>query len=389
MRYKNATEVLPKEFIDMIQEYYQGGYLYIPRKTLREMKKDTDYKIELAKRNQHIYLKNLEGFSNKQLANTYHLSESSVRRIVSGERMKYLKMKEKIEQVLPLWRIESRQILQIYPSAWEVNSLYVMKVYQDRNQLERNIAISTKLLECNIPVAEIVATNSGDKYVECDGAYFFMTQKLLGSNRVEIRDAGLARQMGYAIAQLHNAFLECEKVVDFWDNSLLMEMQGWIKENLIADKWNIISEDEYANTTLQLEQVYKVLPRQLIHRDVHFGNFLFQEDKLSGYIDFDLSQRNIRIFDICYFLTGLLAEETEPPLTKNEWLEMVAAVIEGYEGLGAFTIQEKEAIPCVMKCIEILFVAYYIRMNDVKCAKDAKKVFLFIQECEGELKKVF
>ena len=35
-----------------------------------------------------------------------------------------------------------------------------------------------------------------------------------------------------------------------------------------------------------------MLPVQLIHRDVHFGNFLFDEGKFSGYIDFDLSQRN-------------------------------------------------------------------------------------------------
>ena len=251
-------------------------------------------------------------------------------------------MKEKIEHILRLWKIEPRQILQIYSSAWEVNGSHVMKVYQDKNQLERNIAISTKLLECHIPVAEIVATNSGDKYAECDGEYFFVSKKLPGSNRADLRDVGLAKQMGYAMAQLHKAFLECEKVIDFWDNSLLMEMQGWIKENLEADKWNIVSEDEYTDTTLQLEQVYQVLPRQLIHRDVHFGNFLFQDDKLSGYIDFDLSQRNIRIFDICYFLTGLLAEETETPLTKNEWLKMAAAVIEGYESLSTLTSQENE-----------------------------------------------
>ena len=42
---------------------------------------------------------------------------------------------------------------------------------------------------------------------------------------------------------------------------------------------------------------------------MHFGNFLFQEGSFSGYIDFDLSQKNIRIFDLCYFLAGLLAEE--------------------------------------------------------------------------------
>ena len=50
------------------------------------MKKDhtpgqqTDYKIELSKRNQYIYLKHLEGRTNGQLRNIFHLSESSIRR---------------------------------------------------------------------------------------------------------------------------------------------------------------------------------------------------------------------------------------------------------------------------------------------------------------------
>ena len=67
---------------------------------------------------------------------------------------------------------------------------------------------------------------------------------------------------------------------------------------------------------------------------------------------------------------------------------MVSAAIEGYERLSALTIQAKEAIPCVMKCIEILFAAYCINAKDVKCAKDAKNVFLFIEEHKDELRKV-
>lgn len=128
--------------------------------------------------------------------------------------------------------------------------------------------------------------------------------------------------------------------------------------------------------------------RQLIHRDVHFGNFLFMDDKISGYIDFDLSQRNIRIFDLCYFLTGLLAEATQFPLTPDEWLNIVSVVFEGYESIQALTAQEKEAVPCVMKCIEILFVAYYISVQDVKCANDAKNVFLFICKCEEDIRRI-
>ena len=297
-------------------------------------------------------------------------------------------MKKAIIQILPLWGIEIDQIERIYTSAWQINGKYIIKIYDEKSQLERNISILTILSECDIPVAEIVPTMRDEKYVEYNGKYFFVSKKLTGSSNDDIRDIELARQMGSAIARLHRAFIECEKKIEFWDNSLLAEMQGWIKDRLKANEWQIISEDEYSKVTEQLQQAYDILPKQLIHRDVHFGNFLFTDDKISGYIDFDLSQRNIRIFDLCYFLTGLLAEETELPLTPDEWLHMVSVVLEGYESIQALTAQEKEAVPCVMKCIEILFVAYYIGMQDMKCANDAKNVFLLICKYEEDIRRV-
>ena len=386
MKYVNANDVLPEELLSMIQKYYQGGYLYIPKGSYCEVKQQTDYKIELEKRNQHIYLKHLEGRTNGQLGNIYHLSEASIRRIISKEKVRYKKMKEIIEQILPLWGIENKRLLQIYPSAWEINDSYVIKVYDDKKQLERNIKISEILLDCAILVAKTVLTKTGEKYVEYKNSYFLMSKELQGSNISDIKDKTIAWKMGCAIAQLHTAFARCEKEVEFWDNSLLKEMKGWIRENLANNEWKILNEEEYTKTVEMLESVYDYLPKQLIHRDVHFGNFLFFEGNLSGYIDFDLSQRNIRIFDICYFLTGLLAEETDDAFTKMEWIENAKAVIAGYESIINLSEKEKNAIPCVMECIEILFVAYFISMNDIKHANDAYKVFRFIQSCESDIK---
>ncbi len=161
MKYINASDVLPKELLSMIQIYYQGGYLYIPTDHYCAVKQQTDYKIELEKRNHHIFLKHLEGRTNGQLGNIYHLSVSSVRRIISKEKARYRKMKESIEHILSLWEIEMGQISQIYPSAWEINHSYVKKVYDDKRQLERNIKISETLLDCNIPVAKTVLTKAG------------------------------------------------------------------------------------------------------------------------------------------------------------------------------------------------------------------------------------
>ncbi len=388
MKYVNANDVLPEELLLIIQKYYQGGYLYIPKENYCEVKQQTDYKIELEKRNHYIYLKHLEGRTNRQIGNIYHLSEPSIRRIILKEKEKYQKMKTVIEQILPLWGIENGQLLQIYPSAWEVNSSYVIKVYNNKEQMERNIKISEILLDCNIPVAKIVYTKTGQKYAGHKNVYFLMSEKLEGSNISDIKDKTMAHKMGYAIAQLHRAFMKCEKEIGFWDNSLLEEMKGWVQESLTNNEWKIIGKEEYLKTVELLESFYNYLPKQLIHRDVHFGNFLFSKDGLSGYIDFDLSQRNIRIFDICYFLTGLLAEETDNAFTKNEWIENVKSVISGYENIINLSIEEKNAIPCVMESIEILFIAYFISVKDTKRAIDAYNVFHFIKNCENDVSQI-
>lgn len=306
--------------------------------------------------------------------------------ILKEKRDRYQKMKGIIEQILPLWGIENRHLLQIYSSAWEINHSYVIKIYDDEKQLERNIKISEILLDCNVPVAKIVLTKTEEKYVKYKNFYFLMSEKLRGSNISDRKDQATAWKMGCAIAQLHRAFTKCEREVEFWDNSLLKEMKGWIREIFTTNGWKILNEEEYSKAVELLESVYDYLPKQLIHRDVHFGNFLFFEDNLSGYIDFDLSQRNIRIFDICYFLTGLLAEETVDAFTKIEWINNIKSVIAGYESIIILSGKEKNAIACVMECIEILFMAYFLSINDIKHANDSYDVFHFIQNCEEDIK---
>ena len=154
---------------------------------------------------------------------------------------------------------------------------------------------------------------------------------------------------------------------------------------LLYTKKQILSITNISEKTIDK---YLQTRKYLIYRDVHFGNFLFFEGKLSGYIDFDLSQRNIGIFDICYFLTGLLAEETDDAFTKTEWLETVKSVFAGYESIIRLSDKEKNAIPRVMECIEILFAAYFISIRDISCANHAYDAFHFIQNCEDDILNV-
>ena len=87
MKYIKAIDVLPKEVIEIIQEYIDGEYLYIPRK--RENHKSwgekSGRKNSLKIRNNEIYRKYLQGTPIYKLTKEYFLSEKSIRRIISTE----------------------------------------------------------------------------------------------------------------------------------------------------------------------------------------------------------------------------------------------------------------------------------------------------------------
>ena len=86
MTYINAEEILPAALIFEIQRYADGVTLYIPRKAenRRCWGCGTAYKSELLARNEHIRRDRQQGASIPDLAEKYHLSEKSIRRILQN-----------------------------------------------------------------------------------------------------------------------------------------------------------------------------------------------------------------------------------------------------------------------------------------------------------------
>lgn len=388
MKYTNANNVLPEELVALIQEYVQGEYLYIPMREKVFTENSTEYKTELEKRDEHIYRRHLEGVENKRLARIYNLSESSIRRIVIKQRKGYKKMQDKIKSILIQWGMKDQNIKQIYNTTWQIGEGYVLKVYQDKEGLERNIKVLQILEQMEIPVGKIVPVHENELYVQYEDNFYFLSEKLRGKNIIQIgNDRNLAEKMGGIIADLHLAFAKCDETHSFWNNSLLEEMDGWVKQNFEDSGWEQINREEYEKIVTNLAAVYDKLPVQLIHRDVHLGNFLFEEGKFSGYIDFDLSQRNIRIFDLCYFMLGLLSEKEKFELTEELWFAFLQNVFLAYQRKVQLTETEKKAVPYVMECIELLFVSYFASVKDTVCAKSAFQIFEFVKKKENRIWK--
>ena len=389
MNYTNGKDIFPPELLDLIQYYAQGKYVYIPKRDENKEKwgTKTSYKKELKLRNSHIYTKYLTGLSVTQLSNKYCLSNKSVKRILLEKRKGVKEMNEIIEKLLKSWNINS-EIKQIYDTAWSVGDNYVIKANNDLESLNRNITLMRTLNECGIPVAHPIPTIVGQDYVEANEKYYLMMNKLSGTHILDIYEEDyitIAYATGKGIAKLHTAFIACEEKITCWDNSLLDEMSGWIRDTLEINDYKYLKKIDFDKSLNDLNECYNKLQRQLIHRDLHFGNLLFNNCEFSGYIDFDLSQKNIRIFDICYFLLGLLIDHEKSTEHIDKWYNIVSKFIEGYEMTNPLTNLEKESICCIMSSIELLFVAYFISNEDELLAQGAANLYYFVNENQEKI----
>ncbi len=85
MSYIKAADVLPKEIIDLIQNYIDGEYIYVPRKEINRKTwgENTKSKEMILCRNKEIYEKYTDGISMDHLSKTYYLSPKSIQKIIA------------------------------------------------------------------------------------------------------------------------------------------------------------------------------------------------------------------------------------------------------------------------------------------------------------------
>jgi Mor family transcriptional regulator len=84
MKYLKAQNILNEEMVEAIQQHIDGVYLYIPRKgeNKKPWGENSGIKQELYDRNRRIYNEFMTGISINSIAESYYLTEHSIRRII-------------------------------------------------------------------------------------------------------------------------------------------------------------------------------------------------------------------------------------------------------------------------------------------------------------------
>ena len=84
MRYVNAHEILPEELLLEVQKYVQGDLIYIPKPENERIRWGSlsGERQRLQKRNEQIKIHYQNGVALPQLAEQYHLSIETIKKII-------------------------------------------------------------------------------------------------------------------------------------------------------------------------------------------------------------------------------------------------------------------------------------------------------------------
>ena len=81
-RYKNAADVLPDDLLKQLQQYAAGDILYVPSPDKRQSWGSSGTREHYEKRNAEIRRLYNHGFSIAALADQFHLSPETIRKII-------------------------------------------------------------------------------------------------------------------------------------------------------------------------------------------------------------------------------------------------------------------------------------------------------------------
>lgn len=299
-----------------------------------------------------------------------------------------------IEENLPIANIFIADGSKVSGKVWSVGNYYILKA-GNRDKMMNNLKISKALSRQGYVASLPIKTKSGSEYIESDDL-FVLTYSLKGNplprtDRFGEKRKNYAMEYGKSIAKLHKALKDIQKdimpdEVNLYNNICEWALPSVKRQN---DQWSMgIDESFFSDYIDSFGKIYDKLPKQLIHRDPNPSNILFDGDTVSGFIDFDLSEINIRLWDVCYCATGILSEGSEEAYEK--WPDILEGILIGYDLEGKLTPEEKQAIYYVICSIQMIFMAY-LEGNDqyIELAKANRRMLQYIIRQKETIEKIF
>lgn len=298
---------------------------------------------------------------------------------------------KKLKEVLTHWKLkEPIEIKNLYYEAsgnksdhvWIINDNFILKISTNIQNLKHHIALSKALRKAGLETTVPVPTTDKNDYFMDDQLYFCLTNKIKGEciKTSEMYDGDYkakARYLGEIIGQLHLILRKEDRELICNEPNLYENTKNWAIPEI--KKYMTLPNAFYDDYLENFKMLYVKLPKHIIHRDPNPGNIIMKDGRLIGFIDFELSERNIRIFDPCYASVSILSESfNEKDKDKLEkWLAIFQNIISGYDSVCKLSDDEKQAIPYAIYSIQMMCVAAFNNLDKFKELSKINQKMLF------------
>lgn len=274
-----------------------------------------------------------------------------------------------LKDILKNWSVADQHVKHIKNSnedkerqtVWFVGDKYILKSTSNLSGLKVHIEISKILVQQGFNASTPVKTLGGKDYVVKDDYYYVLLTKVEGEiledkNRFNLETEKLSSLYGRSIGKLHRA-LSIIDVKGIPEKDIEYSLLEWALPESHRRMKDKLEKDliDYIKTC---KGYFKTLDKQVIHRDVHSGNIIFKNGQINGFIDFEISEINVRIFDVCYFLTSLLMEMEDLDAFKYIYKKIISGVLNGFQSELSLTSEEIRAMPYIMYFNELVFIAW-------------------------------
>ncbi|WP_425449406.1 phosphotransferase enzyme family protein [Dethiothermospora halolimnae] len=268
--------------------------------------------------------------------------------------------------------------------------IYILKEKENITSLMKESKLLRYLKECNMPVAAPLVTKNNSVYYCQDNKYYCLYPMLTGKDYFSNPEKVGVYALGNSIAKLHLNLSNYSLIGDYSDLDLLNTVLKWAKK--IINEHKEYFDLEFINEVMDFfninfRKLYNILPKHLIHRDIHPGNMIFKNNILSGIFDFEMVVNGVPIFDPCYCASSILVSKFEQKDKRLDWCTRLVELLKGYNEEVSLTKDELESIIFILFSIQIIFMAFSCNIDNIDAAKYNQKVLKWLYKNKEQIRK--
>ena len=234
------------------------------------------------------------------------------------------------------------------------NKKFILTIFEERTNQENlpfYFDLMNHLNAHDIKCPEVIKDKQGNFSNSIKQKHAVITSFLTGSSLEKIKPIHCSN-LGLTIAKMHNASeklnIKRENELGFDKLGIIIEKLKTYKKHIDYEKLKFI-EDEFLFLS---KEISKDLPSGIIHADLFPDNIFFEENNLTGIIDFYFSCNDFYAYEIAICLNAWCFEDS-----NNEFNPTKAKYLLGsYNQERKFSNEEVEALPLLARASALRYL---------------------------------